>query len=288
MEYNVIIQCIISGLLIGFVYSLIAVGLCLIWGLMEIVNFAHGDFLMLSMFAAFWTYTLFSIDPLLSLPLCTFLLFIIGVLTYKGIINKIIHAPFLAQIIATFGLGIFLRSLAQFLWSGNYRVVENPWLKGRLDIAGIFIGLPQLVASLMAVVVFAFLYWFINRTEIGKALQATSEDKEAAALVGINSDRMFTLGWGIGAACVGVAGALLANFFYIFPDVGLPFGLIAFVAVALGGFGSITGAFIAGAVIGLVETMSGLFISPAFKYVAVFILYGIVVVVKPKGFFGRY
>jgi branched-chain amino acid transport system permease protein len=288
MELKLIIQCIISGLLMGFVYSLVAVGLCLIWGLMEIVNFAHGDFLMLSMFTAFWTYTLFSLDPLLSLPLCTALLFIIGVLTYKGIISRIIHAPFLAQLIATFGLGVFLRSFAQFLWSANYRTINNPWVKGRLDIGGIFIGLPQLIASGMAVVAFGFLYWFINRTETGKALQATSEDKEAAALVGINSDRMFTLGWGIGAACVGVAGALLVNFFYIFPDVGLPFGLIAFVAVALGGFGSITGAFVAGAVIGLVETLSGLLIFPAFKYISVFILYLIVVIMKPQGLFGRY
>lgn len=288
MEYELVIQCIISGLLIGFIYSLVAVGLCLIWGLMEIVNFAHGEFLMLSMFTAYWTYTLFSFDPLLSLPLCTLLLFIIGILVYKGIISKIIHAPFLAQLIATFGLGIFLRSFAQFIWSVNYRIVENPWVKGRLEIGGIRIGLPQLVASAMAVVAFIFLYWFINKTEIGKALQATSEDREAAALVGINSGKMFSLGWGIGAACVGVAGALLANYYYIFPDVGFPFSLIAFVAVALGGFGSITGAFIAGAVIGLVETLSGFLIVPAFKHVAVFVLYLIVVMVRPQGLFGRY
>jgi len=288
MEFEMIMQVIVSGLLIGFIYSLVAVGLCLIWGLMEIVNFAHGEFLMLSLFTAYWTYILFSFDPLLSLPLCTALLFAIGVLTYKGIISKIIHAPFLAQLVATFGLGIFLRSFAQFLWSPNYRMVENPWVAGRLDIGGVFIGLPQLVATVMAVIAFAFLYWFINKTETGKALQATSEDREAAALVGINSDKMFTLGWGIGAACVGVAGALLANYYYIFPDVGFPFSLIAFVAVALGGFGSITGAFIAGAVIGLIETLSGFLIVPAFKHVAVFVLYLIVVVVKPQGLFGRY
>jgi branched-chain amino acid transport system permease protein len=288
MEFQMIIQVIISGLLIGFMYSLVAVGLCLIWGLMEIVNFAHGEFLMLSLFTAYWTYTLFSFDPLLSLPLCTLLLFVIGILAYKGIISKIIHAPFLAQLIATFGLGIFLRSLAQFLWSPNYRMVEKPWVQGRIDLGGIFIGLPQLVASVMAVVAFGFLYWFINKTETGKALQATSEDREAAALVGINSDKMFALGWGIGAACVGVAGALLANYYYIFPDVGFPFSLIAFVAVALGGFGSIPGAFIAGAVIGLVETLSGFLIIPALKYVAVFILYLIVVIVRPQGLFGRY
>jgi branched-chain amino acid transport system permease protein len=155
MEFELIIQCIISGLLMGFVYSLIAVGLCLIWGLMEIVNFAHGDFLMFSMFSAFWTYTLFSLDPLLSLPLCTALLFIIGYLTYKGIISRIIHAPFLAQLIATFGLGIFLRSFAQFLWSANYRTIDNPWVKGRLEV-GDFHRLPQLVASAMAVIAFGF------------------------------------------------------------------------------------------------------------------------------------
>ncbi len=285
---EIFLQTVVSGLLMGCIYALVAVGLCLIWGLMEIVNFAHGEMLMLGMFTAFWAFTLYHIDPLLSLPLCLLLLFVIGVAVYFIIIKKILKAPFLAQILATFGLGIFLRYLAQFMFSPDFRTIKDPILTGNLNVGGIFIGVPQLVASVICIVTFALLYLFIKKTEVGVALLATSEDREAASLMGINSDRMFALGWGIGAGCLGVAGALMANFYYIFPEVGFPFALIAYVAVALGGFGSIPGSFVAGIIIGLVEFLSGLFIAPSFKYSFVFLIYLLVVFIRPQGLWGRY
>jgi len=285
---EIILQTVISGLLMGCIYALVAVGLCLIWGLMEIVNFAHGEMLMLGMFTAFWMFTLYHIDPILSLPLCILVLFLIGVATYFIIIKKILKAPFLAQILATFGLGIFLRYLAQFMWTPDFRMIKNPWLAGRVGIGGIFVGVPELAASAISILSFILLYWFINKTEVGAALLATSEDREAASLMGINSDKMFALGWGIGAACLGVAGALMANFYYIFPEVGFPFALIAYVAVALGGFGSIPGSFVAGIIIGLVEFLAGLFIAPSLKYTFVFIIYLLVVFIRPQGLWGRY
>jgi branched-chain amino acid transport system permease protein len=285
---EIILQTVISGLLMGCIYALVAVGLCLIWGLMEIVNFAHGEMLMLGMFTAFWMYTLYHIDPMLSLPLCLVILFIIGVATYFIVIKKILKAPFLAQILATFGLGIFLRYLAQFMWTPDFRMIKHPFLEGRIGISGIFIGVPELTASIISILTFAFLYLFINKTEVGTALLATSEDREAAALMGINSDKMFALGWGIGAGCLGVAGALMSNFYYIFPEVGFPFALIAYVAVALGGFGSIPGSFIAGIIIGLVEFLAGLFIAPSLKYSFVFVIYLLVVFIRPQGLWGRY
>jgi branched-chain amino acid transport system permease protein len=285
---EIIWQTILSGLLMGCIYALVAIGLCVIWGLMEIVNFAHGEFLMLAMFTAFWGFALFHMDPLLSLPFCMILLFLIGVATYFIIIKKIIQAPFLAQILSTFGLGIFLRYLAQFMFSPDFRTIKNPILSGNLYLGGISIGIPQLVASLVCIATFIFLYWFINRTEVGFALLATSEDREAASLMGINSDRMFALGWGIGAACLGVAGALMSNFYYIFPEVGFNFALIAYVAVALGGFGSIVGSFVAGIIIGQVEFVSGLLLAPSFKYAFVFLIYLLVVFIRPQGLWGRY
>ncbi len=285
---QIIWQTILSGLLMGCIYALVAVGLCLIWGLMEIVNFAHGEMLMLAMFTAFWAFALYHIDPILSLPLCILVLFLVGVATYYIIIKKILKAPFLAQILATFGLGIFLRYLAQFMWSPDFRTIKNPLLTGNIGIGGLFVGVPQLVASLISVLTFILLYLFINRTEVGAALLATSEDREAASLMGINSDKMFALGWGIGAGCLGVAGALMSNFYYIFPEVGFSFSLIAYVAVALGGFGSIPGSFIAGIIIGLVEFLSGLLFIPAFKYAFVFLIYLLVVFIRPRGLWGRY
>jgi len=285
---EIILQTLISGLLMGCVYALVAVGLCLIWGLMEIVNFAHGQFMMLAMFMTFWMYTLLGVDPLFSLPLGAVLLFLIGIATYFFIIKGILYTTFLAQIFATFGLGVFLHSMAQFLWTANYRSIQNPLIAGRIAAGKIFIGFPHLAAAVMCVIGFIFLYWFINKTEIGLALQAASEDREAASLMGINSNRIFAMGWGIGSACVGVAGVLLSNFFYIFPEVGFTFALIAYVAVALGGFGSIPGSFIAGVFIGLVEALGGLFIDPAFKYFSVYVLYLAVVFIRPQGLWGRY
>ncbi len=288
MTFDIVLQAAVSGLLMGFVYALIAAGLSLIFGLMEIVNFAHGEFLMLAMYASFWVWALWHLDPLLSLPLTTALLFVLGVLTYKGVIRWILQAPMLVQIFATFGLAVFLRSLAQFLWGVDFRLIQDPLVKGRVSLGGLFIGLPQVTASLASLAAFGFLHWFITRSETGLALQATAQDRQAASLMGIDTERMFTLGWGIGVGCVGVAGGLLAIFFYIFPDVGGTFALLAYVAVALGGFGNVPATLAGGAVVGLVEVLGGLLIAPAFKYAVVFLLYLVVVLWRPRGLFGKF
>jgi branched-chain amino acid transport system permease protein len=288
MTKEIIIQAIISGLLMGFVYALIAAGLSLIFGLMEIVNFAHGEFMMMSMYSAFWLWVLFGLDPLYALPLCTLLLALMGLATHYGIIRPILRAPMLAQICATFGLAVFLRALAQFLWTPDFRTIQHPLVEGRVDIMGIYLGLPQIVASAGCVIGFVALYLFITRTEAGLALQATAQDREAASLMGIPTDRMYALGWMIGAACVGVAGVLLSTFYFVFPDVGLQFALLAYVAVALGGFGSILGALLAGVLIGLLESLGGLLIDPSFKVLFIFALYLGVVFLRPQGLFGRF
>jgi branched-chain amino acid transport system permease protein len=285
---EIIAQAVASGLLLGAVYALIAAGLSLIFGLMEIVNFAHGEFLMLAMFTAFWLYALYAVDPLVSLPLAALLLFAIGVATYYGIVKRVLRGPALAQIFATFGLAVFLRGLAQFFWTPDFRVIQAPLVAGRLNVFGLFLGIPQVVASVGALLAFAALFLFLSRTETGQALLATAQDRQAAQVMGIDTDRMFALGWGIGAACVGVAGVLLANFYYVFPDVGAVFALLAYVTVALGGFGSILGALVAGIIVGLVEHLAGLLISPSLKYAAVFALYLAVVLIRPRGLFGKF
>jgi branched-chain amino acid transport system permease protein len=288
MTAEVLLQGIVSGLLMGFVYALIAAGLSLIFGLMEIVNFAHGEFLMLAMFSTYWAWALWRLDPVVSLPLTAAMLFLLGFATYHGMIRWVLGAPMLAQIFATFGLAIFLRSAAQAIWGVDFHLVKDPLVQGRISLGGLFIGLPQLVASVGALLAFVFLNWFISRTETGLALQATAQDRQAASLMGINTERMFALGWGIGAACVGVAGALLTIFFYVFPDVGASFALLAYVTVALGGFGNVPGTLVAGVVVGLIEVLGGLLIAPALKYVAVFVIYLLVVLWRPQGLFGRF
>jgi branched-chain amino acid transport system permease protein len=282
-----IIQAIVSGVLMGLIYALVAVGLSLIFGLMEIVNFAHGEFLMLAMYASFWFWVL-GLDPLFALPLVAALLGLAGLLVHYGMIRRLLTAPMLAQVCGTFGLAVALRAAAQFLWTPDFRTIADPLVAGRVQIGPIFIGQPQLIAGAICLLAFIILWLFVTRTETGLGLQATSQDRQAAAVMGIPTERMSALGWGIGLACVGVAGTMLSTFFYIFPDVGVSFAPLAFVAVALGGFGSILGSLVAGVLIGLVESLGGLLIDPSYKTLIVFGLYLFVVLVRPMGLFGRF
>jgi branched-chain amino acid transport system permease protein len=288
MSRDLIMQAIISGLLMGLIYALVAVGLSLIFGLMEIVNFAHGEFLMLAMFTTFWLWALAGLDPLLSLPLVASILGLAGISVHFGIIRRLLKAPMLAQVCGTFGLGIALRAGAQFLWTPDFRTITNPLIAGRVQIGPIFIGQPQLVAGTVCLLSFVALWLFITRTETGLGLQATAQDRQAAAVMGIPTERMSALGWAIGLGCVGIAGSMLSTFYYIFPEVGVNFALLAFVAVALGGFGSILGSLVAGVLIGLVESLGGLLLDPSYKTLIVFGLYLAVVIVRPHGLFGRF
>ena len=288
MTVDIILQAIVAGLMMGMIYALIAAGLSLIFGLMEIVNFAHGEHLMLSMFSSFWLWQLFGLDPLYSVAVTILLMAFCGVVTHYFLIRYILKAKMLIQICATFGLSIFMRSVAQFLWTPDYRSIENPLLEGRLELGSIFIGQPQLYASLVCLIAFIGLYLFVSKTRTGLALQATAQDRHAAEVMGIPSNKMYAIGWAVGLGCVAVAGAMMTNYFFIFTDVGIYFALFAFVAVALGGFGSIIGCLYAGVIIGLVESLGGLLIDPSFKLLYVFVIYLLVVIYRPQGLFGRY
>jgi len=284
---DIIFQALISGLLIGFVYALITVGLSLIFGVVDVVNFAHGEFLMLGMYVAFGVSDGLHLDALYGLPAAAVLIGLLGVLTHKLLIRRVLDAPQSIQMFSTFGLLIFLRSAAQFLWTGDFRYINDSIVKGRLDLFGIYVGKPQLVAAGIAIVVCLLIYWFIEKTNLGRALQAVSEDREAALLMGIDTERMYVIAWAIAGASVGIAGASLSTFYYIYPDVGGSFLTLAFVIVALGGFGSVSGTLFGGVVVGLVEVFSGLFISPAFKYAIVFLLFIGVLILRPRGLFGK-
>ena len=287
MSRDFIIQAIVSGVLMGLIYALVAVGLSLIFGLMEIVNFAHGEFLMLAMYTSFWFWVV-GVDPIFALPLVAALFGAVGLLVHYGIISRLLSAPMLAQICGTFGLAVALRASAQFFWTPDFRTITDPLIAGRVQIGPIFIGQPQLIAGAVCLLAFGLLWLFVTRTETGLALQATAQDRQAAAVMGIPTERMFALGWAIGLGCVGIAGTMLSTFFYIFPDVGVSFAPLAFVTVALGGFGSILGSLVAGVLIGLVESLGGLLIDPSYKTLIVFALYLAVVLVRPMGLFGRF
>ncbi len=280
-------QAIVSGLLIGAIYALVAVGLTLIFGVMDIVNFAHGDFLMVAMYATFFSWLYLRLDPLLAIPIAALALALLGIVAYRVCIRPVLKGPVLSQIIVTFGLLVLLRGLAQLLFTANTRAVPNPVLEPlRVSFFGIVAGGPQLAAAAGVLLATGLLWWFLTHTETGSALSAVAQDTDGARLMGIDPDRIHMLAWAIGGASVGVAGALLMNFFPVTPDIGAGFGLVAFVVVSLGGFGSLRGALLAGLAMGVVQDVVGLF-QPAYGFAAIFALYLAVVLLRPQGLFGR-
>lgn len=286
----VILQVAVGGLLMGLIYALVAAGLSLIFGLMDIVNFAHGEMMMLAMFAAFVIWQYAGLDPLMMLPIVALLLFGLGVAIYRGLIARALSVDFnrgMVQIFVTFGLAIFIRGAAQFVFGGEFKSINTGWLAGRTaNVAGVYLPLPQVAASMVCLAAFAGLL-LISRTEFGRALEATREDRDAVALIGIDRDRIFALGWGLGAATVGIAGVMLAGFYYVAPNVGANFALIAYVTVALGGFGSLLGALVAGILIGEVEAVTAAVMEPSLKQVGVFGIYLVVLMFRPRGLFGK-
>ena len=254
-----LLQQIADGLLIGLMYSLVAIGLTLIWGVMNIVNFAHGDFLMLGMFTSFWLFTLYGIDPIFSIPIGFVCMFVMGTLIYRFIVSKVMKGPILAQLVVTFGVSIFISNLAVYFWTPDFRLLPATILHGTWRIGGIELSVPKVAASIGSVIASVCMIIFLKRTKTGKAILATEMDREAALLMGINTERINSLSFGIGTALVGVAGAFLSTYYYIYPQAGGLFGTIAFCVVALGGFGSIEGAFIAGILVGFAQTLGRFF-----------------------------
>ena len=281
-----VLQQIADGLLIGLMYSLVAIGLTLIWGVMNIVNFAHGDFLMLGMFTSFWLFTLYGIDPIFSIPISFICMFVLGTLIYRFIVSKVMKGPMLAQLVVTFGVSIFISNLAVYFWTPDFRLLPATILQGTWQIGGVNLSVPKVAASFGSVIASVCVFLFLKRTKTGKAILATEMDRDAALLMGINTERINSLSFGIGAALVGVAGAFLSTYYYIYPQVGGLFGTIAFCVVALGGFGSIEGAFIAGILVGLAQTLGGFFFDPSYKYAIVFSIYLITIWIRPQGLRG--
>ncbi len=283
-----LVQVLLDGLQAGMLYALIAAGLCLIWGVMDVLNFAHGEFLMVSMYASFWMGFLWNVDPLVSWVASGAFAFLLGVVVYKLVVARLVRGKSaMAVLLATFGLSMLIKNLCLNRFSPNFRLLSGTLLDGKkAEIGGIIFSAPQVVTSVFSVLVVLALYRFIRRTRTGWSIQATAMDKEAAELVGIDTEHVFLLVFGIGGACLGIAGGLLPSYLATHPDVGTLFGLLSFVIVALGGFGSIPGTFAAALLVGLVEALAGFYVAPVFKYVAVFSLYLVVIMVRPKGLFG--
>jgi branched-chain amino acid transport system permease protein len=281
------VQVLVDGIIVGLMFALVAMGLSLIYGVMNIVNFAHGEFMMLAMFLSFFLWNLSGIDPLVSLVPVAAALFGFGILIYRVLTKHIVGQSMIAQVFATFGLMIFLQAFANFLWKANIRTVNDSITTGFFQVGQLFFSLPEVVSAGGAVVAALGLFWFLNRTETGLALQATAEDYQTAKLMGINTDRMFALAWGLSAGAVAIAGGLLASHFAVYPQIGARWVLPAFVAVAIGGFGNVTGAFWGGIIVGVVQVYGGFLTDPSLKNMFPYALFLLVVFFRPYGILGR-
>ena len=285
-------QAVVNGLEMGLLYALVAVGLTIIWGLMETINFAHGELMMLGMFGAWWLNSRLGLDPLLTMLPIAAAIFVLGALIYHLLMRRVQRGEIFTQIFATFGLLLFIQNGTVAVFTSDFRFVANTVftnLSGlQLQLGGLRIGVPLLLGGGIALVLFLGLYLLIDRTELGLALQATAEDREAAILVGVNPRRMYMIAWGLGSALAAIAGVILANFFAVYPQVGLPFTILAYAIVALGGFGSILGTLAAALLVGVVESVTALYLPPAFKDAFVFMAYIVVGLFRPQGLFGRF
>ena len=283
----VLVQVIVAGLLLGAVYALFSSGLTLVWGMMNVVNFAHGDFVMLGMYVAFVVYTVMGGGPLIGAPLAVLLLATLGVIVYFALIRDIMKGPMLAQILGTFGLALLLR-YSVFWWFGaNFNTLPANLVGGTIDLFGIRIEASRLLAGAVALLVTLGLHLLLTRTSLGSKMLAVSEDSTAAQLMGIRPDTMQAIAWAIAAGATGLAGALIANFFYIVPTVGETLGIVAFVTVSLGGFGSVPGALVAGLLIGVIESMSAYLIGAVYKDIVVYTLFLGFLWFRPQGLMGK-
>ncbi len=282
----VFFQSLISGILIGGVYALIGIGLTIIFGVMRVINFAHGDLLMVGMYLTYFLFRLLHIDPFVSIIVTIPLMFLYGAFLQKFFINRVLDALPQNQILLTIGLGLVMSNTVMLAFTSDYRILTTAYSSSSLRLLGLSISVPLLISFTITLVITAVLYWFLYRTDTGQAIRATAQDRSAAQLMGINVKRMSIIAFGLGAALAGTAGALISPTYYIYPQVGSVFTLKAFVITVLGGMGSIVGATLGGVLIGVVESVGGVYVGSGWKDVVVFIVFLLVLLFKPSGLLG--
>lgn len=286
MTGSFVAQSLINGILIGGVYSLAAIGLTLIFGVMKIINFAHGALLMLGMYFCYYFVKIFHINPYVAILLVIPLLFLIGAAIQKYLLSPISGAPEHNQLLLTLGISLFLENFALFLWTPDYRMMSTPYSDVMYFVGDISFSLVRILAFVISMICTAVIFILLKKTDLGKAIRAASEEPEGATLMGINVKRVYIISFGIGAACAGVAGGAMAPFFPIYPQVGGLFVITAFVVVVLGGLGSLGGAFVGGIVIGVADSVGAMLLPGAMKSIISFTIFILVLLFRPNGLFG--
>lgn len=283
------LQIIASGILLGGIYALISVGLNLIFGVIKIVNLAHGDFLMVGMYLTFFLFTLYKINPYTATLLVFPILLVVGLVIFRLIIKPLLgkSETEVNTILASAGLGYVLQNLALMLWKSDFRAIETNLTGKSINIGGMMLSSGRLWAFIICVVVALALYYLLMYTKLGAQVRAVSQDTDAATLMGINVNMIYSLTFAVGIGLVGLAGCIIMPIFNVYPTVGTYFNTLAFVIVVLGGLGSFTGALVGGLIIGLVETFAGVMASAELAQVFSLLLFLIILFVKPEGILGK-
>jgi branched-chain amino acid transport system permease protein len=281
-------QSVVNGLLIGGIYALVSIGVTLIFGVVKIVNFAQGEFVMIGMYISFFLANSFGIDPLLSLLVSMPALFVAGVLLQYFLIRRVLALGDMPQIFLTFALSLLLVNIALLLFTANYRTLQTPYSEMTVHIGPLYFAVAKLIAFAVAMGLSGLLWFFLHATDLGKAMRAAAQNRDVAMLMGINPDRVYCVAVGVALALAGAAGSLLMPFYPAYPLVGQVFVLMAFVAVVLGTLGNITGALIASLMMGVAESLGVQFVGADSGLIVVFLMLLLTLALRPSGLFGEW
>lgn len=281
---TIFFQTAVSGLLLGGVYALIALGLTLIFGVMRVINVAHGTFLMVGAYITYWLFHIYGVNPILSLIISMPLLFVFGLVLHRFVIAKVVDAPELTSLLVTFGISIFIINVVIYFFSSDFRAV--PYLTGSVKLQGVAFSMPRSVAFGVALAISILSYLFLKKTRLGKAIRAVSQHRDVAQICGIDIGRIDMVAFGLGLALAAAGGSLISFLFVIFPEMGNNYLLKCFAVVILGGIGSYTGAFLGGLLIGVSEAFGALLISAQAAEAVAYIILVMVLLLKPSGLVG--
>ncbi|WP_417695189.1 branched-chain amino acid ABC transporter permease [Roseibium sp.] len=286
-DLAIVLPSVLNGLTTGALYALVALGLTLIYGVLHIINFAHGALLMLALYGVYFLNTVLGVDPYVALFIVPPVMFAIGYTLQRLVITKASHGRDENILLVTLGLAIIIENLALMGFKSDTRIIDTPYSFEVFEILGTFIPQPKVYAFIGAVVTAGLFWLVINKTDLGRAIRALAKEPKGARLVGINTNHVFAMSFGLGVACLGVAACLLLPTYYVSPPVGQGFVLVAFTIVVLGGMGSFVGALLGGLIIGVVEALGGLFLGESLGQIGIFVIFIVVLIFRPTGLLGH-
>ena len=286
MDLTIIGAAVINGILMGGIYTLVASGLTLIYGVLHIINFAHGSLLMVAMFGVFYLVTKLGVDPYLSLFITMPTMFVMGYVLYKYFIGKLSYGKDENILLITLGLSIVIENLALMFFTGDSRTISMSYSVKMFEVGPLLVGMPKVISFIAAMVMCGLLGIFITKTDTGRAIRAVAKERMGARLVGIDVDKVFAISFGLGMATLGAAASLLMPIFYVSPTTGHVFVMVAFTVVVLGGMGSFLGAVVGGLIVGLTESFGGLYLGESLGQIGISLIFILILLFRPSGLFG--